>query len=908
MTLKKFKSFIIPLVLVLGYLVLISYPYLFSKINRFDSLGLLSLIEEKHDKIDKTGKAGEHLLAREKITAKLISSENNLGIVLVKFSQLSPIVTDRVVFRIKEYGDEKWHYENAYNANQFHSSNYFTFGFPMIEDSKNKAYVFEVESLSGTGKNGIGLSSEKPQVAFAHKLTKKDLLNISILTKKLIYIKDSVNIWQNLQILAYALFFYFFIYFVRKEKINFTKKKKARISNIAGFLLFLKHIKSKNLLRLKPIIKFSKKITRAFLSTSFYSVFLNTNIKKRILIALTIFLLAFLYRFAGTSPDQLGIASYYAGLGGGGDYDQFIRAATCALDFCSWILHQNLLIESTVLGIFYEIFGFVGGLKAYLYLMIVLSSIVATLPYIILSRKNLITIGGIVGSLFLASSDYFVHMSLNLPPDNGSLFLFSMFYIVYLLTLQHGTIRWLLFLGLMGAVDGLNKLTFLLNDMAALALFVPVFLIEKGAKIKKFPFVKLNLKLLFSSALPLLVFLLIYWGWEYIVFLKFHAPYYLRGLIENLGSDYSYSKAIEGNAMMSTPQFAETFFRGGLLEKLYYYAGSAIVVSKRLIDNAGFNAVILIPLFISLILPAIRKSRFFSKEIISLVSFLSLLFVAMALFRLNFLGIQEIGQYVHAWSNDFYINIFTFLSIIFLFLALFKYRAIKLAIPILPYVVMLIVLAKSAPWMRMLAHVIVWSVILFSFLSDWILDNVNKKILLKRFSIGPIILVLFILSYTIPKTSDMAIKLWEGYNNRREEIEYLRWANAELPEEAIMIIGGKSDLITVVENIDRPVIYNSLWSAALLIQPGDIPGVAPEDFSIAEELKNSDNFKKNKYLILEDDIYLWRSRVAGVGDNLFSTSPDAILNSNNYSIKVYKFNPALNKGIYELELKEAENL
>ena len=139
---KLFKSHIIPLVLIFGYFILISYPYFFSKINRFDSLGVLSLVEEKSESIKKTGKVTEHLLAGEKIKGEVKSSENNLGILLVRFSQLSAIVTDRVTFRIREKGEEKLYYENIYNANQFQPSNYFTFGFPPFKFSRIKTGGF----------------------------------------------------------------------------------------------------------------------------------------------------------------------------------------------------------------------------------------------------------------------------------------------------------------------------------------------------------------------------------------------------------------------------------------------------------------------------------------------------------------------------------------------------------------------------------------------------------------------------------------------------------------------------------------------------------------------------------------------------------------------------------------------
>jgi len=120
-----------------------------------------------------------------------------------------------------------------------------------------------------------------------------------------------------------------------------------------------------------------------------------------------------------------------------------------------------------------------------------------------------------------------------------------------------------------------------------------------------------------------------------------------------------------------------------------------------------------------------------------------------------------------------------------------------------------------------------------------------------------------------------------------------------------VILGGeKSDLVTVAENVRRPIIYNTSWTSAILVKPREIPGFSPSYFNITGELTSKDNFRKKKYLILEDDIDLWRNRLEGVGDSLFSISSQALLHYTDYSVKLYKFNTFLNKGVYELKLKE----
>ncbi len=172
-------------------------------------------------------------------------------------------------------------------------------------------------------------------------------------------------------------------------------------------------------------------------------------------------------------------------------------------------------------------------------------------------------------------------------------------------------------------------------------------------------------------------------------------------------------------------------------------------------------------------------------------------------------------------------------------------------------------------------------------------------------------------------------QLYSGVVSSQNQIGYLRWVDSQLPKNAIVLAGGKSDLVTLGENIKKPIVYSALWNAAILIKPNEIPGVKPtdfgiggvlflykgplkmratssSDFNIIAELKNKNNFKRNKYIILEDDVYIWRGRLTGTGDGVFTTGPKSTtaLHGDDYSIKVYKSNPTLKKAIYELNIQD----
>ncbi len=892
---KLLKLLIIPLAITSMYLAVQAFLLL----NNF---GVFSIVEGISLDFKKTNQQDIYLLKDQKATVTFKASENNLGIILVRLVKFGQ-GRDKVVFRIKKEGEEKWYHESKFSGDQVKNNDYFPLGFPPIINSKNNIYIFEIESLSGTYKDRVGVSLDEPQSAFVYKYSPQQLRNyktfFSFTFKKSLYIVNNVNYLQIAATFVLSLLF-----------VLFMKKKKITLSGIIRFLLVIKRdpnrvlkiivdeAKSNYLSFEKKIIKFLKKATRWFTATEFYSRVLNTNTKKRLAIGILIFLLALTYRFSASlvNLDKL----FYVGLGGQGDYDQFIRAATCALkSHCPLIIHQNLLIESTILGTFYQFFGFVGGLKAYLYLMLIVSSVVATLPYILLSRKSWITLGGIIGSLFLVASDFLTQVALNFPPDNGSTFTFSMFFLVYLLTMNFGTIRWLLFFGLTGFFDGMFKALFLINDLAAFILFIPVFFYEKANKKGKSIFRKRNIKILFLSLIPLFVFLVLYVAWEYYVQIKFLAVYFLRGLLQSGGSSY-----------VSYTSFSDSSVGESIVLQLFYLCVSAIVMLKRLIEYADLRIVFLAPIFIGLFFFSFIKPKFPTKKFILAFIFSSVLIVLLTLIKNNYFSIHKVfeGEYIlGTWTKQTYIGIFLISHIIFLFILNFKYSALKLALPIIPYVIMLIILTKNSPFPRISTQVVVWTIILLAFLIDWIMMNIHEYSK-KRTGIilGTFLLVLFIGVYGFPKMGLMTTQLNSGILASQNQVKYLKWVEGELPKNAVILAGGKSDLVTVGENIQRPIVYSTLWSASLFIKPNEIPGINPTDFTIIGELQNKDNFKNKVYIILEDDIYVWRSRVAGVADGVFTANPNSTiaLHGEDYSIKVYKYNPTLKKAIYELNIRD----
>ncbi len=86
-----------------------------------------------------------------------VSQTEAFGIVAVKFANYQDISQDLLIFRIKELGADNWYFEYTYKVDQIQDNQFFTFGIPQIANAKDKAYVFELESISGQQDDSIGV-------------------------------------------------------------------------------------------------------------------------------------------------------------------------------------------------------------------------------------------------------------------------------------------------------------------------------------------------------------------------------------------------------------------------------------------------------------------------------------------------------------------------------------------------------------------------------------------------------------------------------------------------------------------------------------------------------------------------------------------------------------------------------
>lgn len=231
----------------------------------------------------------ETLLKGEKITGEFKAKENYLGLIILRFNKYVKHdfnSEDVLVFRLKEKGNRKWYHINNYRSGLLENNLLFPFGFSIINNSKNKIYQFEIESLLGNETNAARVnkkdlnlltgyqfpkneitSSKKSALKFLVKKTFTSLINIDFLLSSLVYLlpfiiyvfiyilspwwKKNKNLRHTILIFTFFLILFdiFFIkefylgvlltliiiwiYFILKNKLN------SKINFILVFILIL---------------------------------------------------------------------------------------------------------------------------------------------------------------------------------------------------------------------------------------------------------------------------------------------------------------------------------------------------------------------------------------------------------------------------------------------------------------------------------------------------------------------------------------------------------------------------------------------------------------------------------------------------------------------------------------------
>lgn len=288
---NKINYIILFLLLIFGIILSLYY---FNKLDPSPSI----LIQE-HDAQNIEGLD----LYRDNIATFEISSRyDNLGIIAIRFQTFKRINDDTLIFRIKEKDSQNWIYTAKYKTDQFRDHGLFPFGFPLIENSKNKTYQVELNSTGGDLNNHVRIDIQNPNIISKYQYPIRSYSLRSPLLHKYVAIKI-INILSNFDLLI-PVFLYFlpFLYFIIQNVLNNHYKKQI----YSSILLFIFILLSANLLRLPEIPAWNLSI---FLIWVLYLYINKLHPSVNILITLTI-LIHLLIQLIDNDYDSMEISAY----------------------------------------------------------------------------------------------------------------------------------------------------------------------------------------------------------------------------------------------------------------------------------------------------------------------------------------------------------------------------------------------------------------------------------------------------------------------------------------------------------------------------------------------------------------------------------------------------------------------
>lgn len=196
----------------------------------------LSIIKLNYTKSVINDFNNREILKGQKVDGEFKSIENNLGIVSIRFNTFARINSDVLIFRIKEKQSDDWFYSAKYKVDQFQNNKFFTFGFPVIENSLNRNYVFQLISTQGSPGDAVAISQIDPVMQNWHQFDKSKIISNKLILIKILYSKILYN-FSNLNLiifsLPYLLPFIFYIFFLI---INLKNKKEFKFNLLYLFL------------------------------------------------------------------------------------------------------------------------------------------------------------------------------------------------------------------------------------------------------------------------------------------------------------------------------------------------------------------------------------------------------------------------------------------------------------------------------------------------------------------------------------------------------------------------------------------------------------------------------------------------------------------------------------------------
>lgn len=174
------------------------------------------------------------------------AEDNNLGLVIV---QLEPRhlakSSENLTFKLREEGSKKWDFQQSYSINLFDSQPSFSFGIPVVPNSSNKSFTFEL-SLKNIRSDNYLLIKNPNNFVTGYKYSKEQITGSKLSLIRFTYNKilgsfSDVDFVFHSSIYLFPLIaFLIFVLILKNAKpIEIKKIKVKKVKFVGHYLKYL---------------------------------------------------------------------------------------------------------------------------------------------------------------------------------------------------------------------------------------------------------------------------------------------------------------------------------------------------------------------------------------------------------------------------------------------------------------------------------------------------------------------------------------------------------------------------------------------------------------------------------------------------------------------------------------------
>jgi len=188
--------------------------------------------------IPSTEKSGL-LLQGESLEGKFTADENNLGIIAVWITNVTPLNSDdqdNILFSLEDVSHNVQVYTHTYPVASAREGEYIVFGFPKIMQSKGITYSFTLKSLKGNETNALVVKKGNNPFITKYIFTSSDLHSRSALIEFFLK-RMKVFITNSEALLFSSIYFLPFLFYI--TLISFAKTLKSKLGGFTISLIFI---------------------------------------------------------------------------------------------------------------------------------------------------------------------------------------------------------------------------------------------------------------------------------------------------------------------------------------------------------------------------------------------------------------------------------------------------------------------------------------------------------------------------------------------------------------------------------------------------------------------------------------------------------------------------------------------